>query len=182
MLFFLEVFQLYERGVMGTTTCVSSRADDAYEGIIRLLGFLSGPEQVLDRSQLHRLLLDPSFDMVIVRDTRRLYPENIVGMASICYAHTLGGTIAEIHDVVVDPSCRGEGLGERLMLALIAHAKRRAAERGENVTIALTSKPSRVAANKLYLKLGFTLTARHWRKNHVCMGTNLYRMTVTPSR
>lgn len=166
---------------MGTMTYLPTRADDVYEGIVRLLGFLSGSERTLDCAQLHRLLLDPLFALVIIRDTRRLYPQNIVGMASISYAHKLGGTIAEIHDVVVDPSCRGEGLGERLMLALIDHAKRYAEERGESVIIALTSKPSRVAANKLYLKLGFTLTARHWRKNHVCVGTNLYRMTVTPS-
>jgi|SRR3989338_2248882 len=166
---------------MGTMTYLPARADDVYEGIARLLGFLSGPERTLDRGQLHRLLLDPLFVLVIVRDTRRLYPQNIVGMASICYAHKLGNTIAEIHDVVVDPSCRGQGLGERLVLALIGHARRYAAERGESIIIALTSKPSRVAANKLYVKLGFTLTARHWRKDHVCVGTNLYRMTITPS-
>jgi ribosomal protein S18 acetylase RimI-like enzyme len=166
---------------MGTITLLSSCADDVYEGISRLLGFLSGPERMLPRSQLQRLLCDPLFAIVVVRDTRRHYPQNIVGMASICYAHTLDGTIAEIHDVVVDPSCRGEGLGERLILALLGHARRRAKEIGGHITISLTSKPSRVAANKLYVKLGFTLIARHLRKNNECIGTNLYRMTITPS-
>lgn len=166
---------------MGTITSLSSRPDDVYEGIARLLGFLSGPERTISRLELERLLRDPLFAMVVVRDTRRLYPQNIVGMASICYAHKLGGTIAEIHDVVVDPSCRGEGLGERLVLALLGHARRYARETGEEITITLTSKPSRVAANKLYVKLGFVLSARHWTKKKECIGTNLYRMTIAPS-
>lgn len=161
----------------------ASPTDDMYEGIKRLLGFLSSTEsgKSLDRAQLRRVLANPLFRILIARDTRKSYPESVVGMASIFYTHKLRYTVAEIHDVVVDPACRGEGLGERLISGLIADAKERAQKIGNNIVISLTSKPSRVAANQLYQKLGFERTARSWRKNNTNIGTNLYRMTVTPS-
>lgn len=153
-----------------------------YAGVERLLGFLSDtpPSPRLDLDQLRFVLANPLFRVLIARDMRKSYPESVVGMASIFYVHKIGGTIAEIHDVVVDPVGRGEGIGERLVSGLIADAQQYAGEIRTNITISLTSKPSRVAANKLYCKLGFTLTARHLRKNKKDFGTNLYRMTITP--
>ncbi len=152
--------------------------DDMHKKVQRLLGVLSSSERALDRDQFVRLLANPLFRILIARKS---YPENVVGMASIIYIHKLGGTIAEIHDVVVDPTCRGEGLGIRLVSGLVADARRYATEIGSDIVISLTSKPSRVAANQMYLKLGFTLVARHLRKNKKDFGTNLYRMTVTPT-
>jgi ribosomal protein S18 acetylase RimI-like enzyme len=175
-------FLIHEEYTMDTPTWASP-TDDTYEGIKRLLGFLSETQSGssgLDRDQLRRVLANPLFRILIARDTRKSYPESVVGMASIFYPHKLRSTVAEIHDVVVDPACRGEGLGERLVLGLIADAKERAAKTGNDIVISLTSKPSRVAANQLYQKLGFERTARSWRKNNTNIGTNLYRMTVTP--
>lgn len=69
------------------------------------------------------------------------------------------GTRAWIEDVVVDSNFRGQGVGEALSNYAIAFAMNAQAK-----TIDLTSRPSRVAANHLYKKIGFKLRE-----------TNLYR-------
>ncbi|MFN3491174.1 MAG: GNAT family N-acetyltransferase, partial [Anaerolineales bacterium] len=55
-----------------------------------------------------------------------------------------------IEDVIVDESARGKGVGEKLMRKAIKMAQERGAK-----NISLTSNPQRVAANHLYIKLGF---------------------------
>jgi ribosomal protein S18 acetylase RimI-like enzyme len=72
------------------------------------------------------------------------------------------GVRAWIEDVVVDGSARGHGVGEALNLAAIEHARKNGA-----VTVDLTSRPSREAANRLYQRIGFT--ARE---------TNIYRYSL----
>lgn len=69
---------------------------------------------------------------------------------------------AVIEDVVVDESARGRGIGE----ALTREAIRRARELGA-VTVTLTSRPQREAANRLYRRLGFRLRE-----------TNVYRLDL----
>ena len=61
------------------------------------------------------------------------------------------GMRAWIEDVVVDEAARGHGVGE----ALNREALRLAKERGA-ITVDLTSRPSREAANRMYQRLGFT--------------------------
>ena len=86
----------------------------------------------------------------------------IIGMAFLFILQTLQGRNGSIEDVVVDEAYRGQGLGVKIMEAVIEEAKR------EKVTeIMLTSKPKRVAANKLYQKLGF-----------VQKETNVYEMEL----
>ena len=63
---------------------------------------------------------------------------------------------SHIEDLVVDESARGQGIGE----ALTREALRLAKEFGAN-GIMLTSNPKRVAANKLYQKMGF----KRWETN-----------------
>jgi ribosomal protein S18 acetylase RimI-like enzyme len=72
------------------------------------------------------------------------------------------GIRAWIEDVVVDEAARGRGVGE----ALNRHALDRARAEGAK-TIDLTSRPTREAANRLYLRLGF-----------VPRETNIYRFTL----
>lgn len=76
----------------------------------------------------------------------------IVGMASIHFIPKIAGLVGQIEEVVVDNSYRGQGIGKTLVGRLIEHAKERKAEK-----VYLTSRPSRVEANKLYRKLGFEL-------------------------
>ena len=72
------------------------------------------------------------------------------------------GVRAWIEDVVVDDAARGAGVGE----ALVGAAVERAGAVGAK-TVDLTSRPSREAANRLYVRLGFESRT-----------TNVYRRTL----
>lgn len=74
----------------------------------------------------------------------------IAGMATLYVLPTTVKRIAHVDDVVVSSAYRGQGLGEKLMRALIEEAKARGV-----AEIHLTSRPARVAAQSLYQKVGF---------------------------
>lgn len=84
-------------------------------------------------------------------------------MGEVVVVHTLTGTRARIEDVVVEERYRRRGLGEKLVRRLIQEARSRKAK-----VVELTSRPSRVAANSLYRRLGF-------RKRN----TNVYRLILS---
>lgn len=85
-----------------------------------------------------------------------------IGSITVVTMNTPSGSKAWIEDVIVDKNARGQNVGEKLVSFAIDFAKKL------NVTsINLTSSPDRVAANKLYQKLGFILRE-----------TNVYRLTV----
>ena len=90
------------------------------------------------------------------------YEGKIVGMATLVVTTVLSGITGHVEDVVVDTEFRGRGIGERLMHELMAQARAKGAD-----AIALTSHPSRVAANRLYQRLGFELG-----------GTNYYSLDL----
>ena len=74
----------------------------------------------------------------------------VMGMCTVGFYTSPTGRKAWIEDVVVDAQCRGLHLGERLVASAVSFAERE----GFN-TLMLTSRPSRVAANRLYQKVGF---------------------------
>lgn len=74
----------------------------------------------------------------------------IVGSLTLVLVRIPTGLRAIIEDVVVDERSRGQGVGR----ALNEHALEVARAAGA-VTVDLTSRPSRDAANRLYLSLGF---------------------------
>ena len=74
----------------------------------------------------------------------------IVGSLTLVLVRIPTGLRAIIEDVVVDERSRGQGVGR----ALNEHALEMARAVGA-VTVDLTSRPSREAANRLYLSLGF---------------------------
>lgn len=76
---------------------------------------------------------------------------HIVGTATLCLFVSPTGTKGKIEDVVVSSACRGQGLGRRLMEFALDFARNHHAP----LELALTSNPSRVAANRLYQELGF---------------------------
>lgn len=86
----------------------------------------------------------------------------IVGMALLCPVFKLAGIEGRIEEVIVDGQFQGRGIGRRLTEMLIERARR-----GEYRRVELTSNPSRVAANALYRRLGFT---QHQ--------TNVYRLDL----
>jgi ribosomal protein S18 acetylase RimI-like enzyme len=72
------------------------------------------------------------------------------------------GTKFWIEDVVVAETNRGRGIGKELMLHAMDFARSRGAS-----AVDLTSRPSRIAANRLYIELGFKLRE-----------TNVYRYSI----
>ncbi|MXZ78855.1 MAG: GNAT family N-acetyltransferase [Acidimicrobiia bacterium] len=74
----------------------------------------------------------------------------IVGSLTLVLVRIPTGMRAIIEDVVVDERARGQGVGRGLNEAALELARAAGA-----VTVDLTSRPSREAANRLYLRLGF---------------------------
>ncbi|MYB10077.1 MAG: GNAT family N-acetyltransferase [Acidimicrobiia bacterium] len=75
---------------------------------------------------------------------------DIVGSLTLVLVRIPTGLRAIIEDVVVDERSRGQGVGRTLNEAALEVARAAGA-----VTVDLTSRPSREAANRLYLSLGF---------------------------
>ena len=86
----------------------------------------------------------------------------IAGALTLATFRIPTGVRAWIEDVVVDSEACGHGVGEALNMAAIAEARSRGA-----ITVELTSRPSREAANRLYQRIGF-----------VQRETNIYRYTI----
>lgn len=74
----------------------------------------------------------------------------IVGSLTLVLYRIATGLKAWIEDVVVDEAARGHGVGEALNLAALDEARRHGVK-----AVSLTSRPSRQAANRLYLRIGF---------------------------
>jgi ribosomal protein S18 acetylase RimI-like enzyme len=86
----------------------------------------------------------------------------IVGMLTLATFRLPTGVRAWVEDVVVDTNLRGRGIGEALTKAAVDVAASAGAR-----TVDLTSRPSREAANRLYLRVGFELRE-----------TNVYRFSL----
>jgi len=93
------------------------------------------------------------------------YTENIIGMLTVGIYYSPTGKKAWIEDVVVDGIYRGQGIGEKLVQHAIEFVK----TKDVNVLM-LTSHPSRIAANKLYPRVGFNIRE-----------TNVYKMILEKS-
>lgn len=76
---------------------------------------------------------------------------HIVGCATLCVLESPTGRKASVEDVVVGSAFRGQGLGRSLMERIIDFARTEL----DGTEIHLTSRPQRIAANSLYLSLGF---------------------------
>jgi ribosomal protein S18 acetylase RimI-like enzyme len=120
-----------------------------------LLRQLSAGDKTCSLVTLKRILGNENIEVWIVRSDKR-----IIGMGTPVETPMFSGSSGDIEDIVVDERYRGQGLGSKITKKLIARAKARGCRHAE-----LTSRPSRVAANNLYKKLGFTI-----RK------TNVYRL------
>ncbi len=94
---------------------------------------------------LKNALNDANVHVYVIRDCG-----HIVATGTLCIKHTLEFTIADIESVVVSSKYRGRGYGKELMAAMVEAAKKMNVHH-----IQLTSNPARVAANRLYLELGF---------------------------
>lgn len=119
------------------------------EQIRDLLGLMKelNPEIMVTAEMLEAVVADPG-----VRFFAAIGPDgHIVGTATLCVSYSPTGRKGGIEDVVVSSACRGQGLGRRLMEHIIGYARTELSP----IVLHLTSRPQRVAANRLYRSLGF---------------------------
>jgi ribosomal protein S18 acetylase RimI-like enzyme len=127
------------------------------EAFQRLIPQLSSSNPPPTQDELAQIISAPSTVLFIAR-----LDEHIVGTLTLATFRIPTGVRAWIEDVVVDTAARGHGVGEALNQAAILEARHRGA-----ITVDLTSRPSREAANRLYQRIGF-----------VARDTNVYRYNV----
>jgi len=132
----------------------TSVTDELVAAFERLVPQLSSSSPPPTREHLARIVDSESCSLLIARDR-----EQIVGSLTLVVFPIPTGARAWIEDVVVDSSVRGKGVGEALNLKALEIARAEGA-----VTVDLTSRPSREAANRLYQRIGF-----------VKRDTNVYR-------
>lgn len=126
---------------------IATRADDElYEAFQRLVPQLTQNNPPPTYEDLAALINEPSSTLLLARNESG----QIVGALTLTVYRVPTGIRSIIEDVIVDLSARGQGIGESLMQQGIEIARQKGAS-----NIALTSNPMRVAANKLYIKMGF---------------------------
>jgi ribosomal protein S18 acetylase RimI-like enzyme len=123
---------------------------EVVEAFGRLLPQLSRSAPPLDASALRAIVSAPASTVLIARAGGA-----IVGTLTVVIFPIPTGTRAWIEDVVVDEAARGQQFGgRRVGEALTSEAIDIARQAGAR-TIDLTTRPSRVAAGRLYERLGF---------------------------
>jgi ribosomal protein S18 acetylase RimI-like enzyme len=141
-----------------TTVEIAQRVDDELvNAFAHLIPQLSSSNPPPSREQLTEMVQSPATLVLVARVDGR-----IAGSLTLAMFRIPTGLRAWIEDVVVDGDARGNGVGEALNSFAIEEARKRGA-----VTVDLTSRPSREAANRLYQRLGF-----------VARDTNVYRFTL----
>ena len=125
------------------------------DAVARLMPQLSSSSPPPTTADLSDVVASPATDLFIALDDGGA----IVGTATLATFRIPTGMRAWIEDVVVDDAARGAGVGHALTTAMLDRARELGC-----VTVELTSRPSREAANRLYRRAGF-----------VARDTNVYR-------
>lgn len=118
---------------------------DYLEAINRLIAQLSTSSHTFTEAELNSLIASPQSHLYALE-----YDEKIIGMVTLCIYQCPTGRKAWIEDVVVDQNHRGKGYGKLMVRKAMEECQNRG-----NVTLMLTSRPSRIVANQLYQSLGF---------------------------
>ena len=134
--------------------------DELVEAFARLIPQLSSSSPPPGRAELAEMVGSAASIVLMARDGSGA----LVGSLTLALFRVPTGLRAWIEDVVVDASARGPGAGEALVLAAVERAEALGAR-----TVDLTSRPSREAANRLYVRMGFELRT-----------TNVYRHSREP--
>jgi ribosomal protein S18 acetylase RimI-like enzyme len=123
-----------------------TEADDALAvAVARLVPQLSPKREPAGLAELAALVAAPGTNLIVVRDGAE-----VLGMLTLIVYRVPTGIRAWIHDVVVDETARGRGVGEAL-----AREALRIAEEAGAISVELTTRQEREAANRLYRRLGF---------------------------
>ena len=134
-----------------------SASTELLEAINHLVPQLSSSAVAVTGDQLEAMVTSDCLTVFVARSGGA-----IVGTLTLATFPIPTGLRAWIEDVIVDEESRGLGIGESLTIAALDVARARGAR-----TVDLTSRPSRMAANALYKRLGF-----------VQRETNVYRFFI----
>jgi len=130
---------------------------EVIQALRRLIPQLSQSAPTVEAYDLESIVTAPDTTLFVARSDA-----GIVGTLTLVLFRSPSGARGWIEDVVVDVAVRGQGVGEALVDAAIALA-RKASSR----TLDLTSNPKREGANRLYVRCGF-----------VQRDTNVYRFSL----
>ncbi len=119
--------------------------DELVDAFDRLVPQLSSSNPPPSREMLQQIVDSEASTLLIAH-----HDSTIVGTLTLATFRIPTGVRAWIEDVIVDGEARGHGVGQSLNLAALEHARAMGA-----ITVDLTSRPSREAANRLYARLGF---------------------------
>lgn len=147
-----------------TISNATELTDELYQACQRLVPQLTTNHLPPSREELALLLSSPSSILFIAKQVG--FGQAIIGMATLILYRVPTGLRAYIEDVVVDERARGSRIGEALTRACLERAHHAGAFQAM-----LTCNPNRLAANKLYRRMGFEL-----RK------TNVYRYDLNQWR
>jgi len=140
-----------------TIEIAAESTDELVHAMAVLIPQLSKSNPPPSRADLNAIISSEASVLFIARVNGK-----IAGALTLATFRIPTGVRAWIEDVVVDADARGHGVGEALNMAAIAEARSRGA-----ITVELTSRPSREAANRLYQRIGF-----------VQRETNIYRFSL----
>jgi ribosomal protein S18 acetylase RimI-like enzyme len=128
--------------------------DELMEAMGRLVPQLSKSNPPPTAEALQSMIDGDASTLFMCRDET-----GVLGTLTLILFRIPTGVRAWIEDVIVDEAARGKGVGRILNEAAIEHAFANGA-----ITVDLTSRPTREAANRLYQRIGF-----------VQRDTNVYR-------
>ena len=146
---------------MVETYIATDVTDELVDAMQRLVPQLSKSNPPPTRDALRAIVDSDASILFMARDDT-----GILGTLTLILFRIPTGIRAWIEDVIVDEAARGKGVGRILNEAAIDHAFAAGA-----ITVDLTSRPSREAANRLYQRLGF-----------VERDTNVYRYSPPEQR
>ncbi len=132
--------------------------DELVEAFVLLIPQLSSSSPPTSRQELGAIVESEAGTLFVARDR----DGRIVGSLTLAVFRIPTGVRAWIEDVVVDGAARGQGVADALVDAAVAKAAATGAR-----TVDLTSRPTREAANRLYMRKGFELRT-----------TNVYRYSL----
>jgi ribosomal protein S18 acetylase RimI-like enzyme len=134
---------------------VQTVSEELVTAVHRLLPQLSRTARLPSGAEIDQIVRSHATTLLVARQDE-VAPgadggaDGIVGMLTLVVFRLPTGARAWVEDVVVDEAARGRGVGE----ALLRQALVLAGEYGAQ-TVDLTSRPSREAANRLYVRAGF---------------------------
>ena len=139
-------------------TKINRFSERVYTAVLRLMPQLDSDAELPTRQYFKSILRSENTNFFIAEQDNK----QIAGMLTIGTYRIPSGIKVWIEDVVVDETLRGKGFGKELMLFAINYSKSLGTK-----SVGLTSRPSRIVANRLYQELGFIQYKTNVYKYHL---------------